>query len=355
MRRYLKWLTTLGIITVIVLILCTVLVYVVDPFFHFHKPDARFPYKLNNQRYQNNGIVKHFDYDAIITGTSMTENFKASEFDELFKVNSIKVPFSGGSFREINENLAVAFEHNDNIKFVVRGLDYYRMFNKATDRDYEEYPDYLYDDKLLNDINYVLNVEPVLISVKRILSRGEVNDNFDDYSNWTSVYPVSKEAVINSYARSTVVRATEQKPISDEEIATITENVQTNIIDLIKEHPDTQFYLFYTPYSIAYMDYTYLLGNLKKQFEAEKYVTQMLLPYENIHLFSFFLEKDIIEDLNNYRDVAHYGEHINSKMLKWMNEEYDRLTYDNYEDYYDRLMNYYLNYDYDSCFSDWPR
>jgi hypothetical protein len=58
-----------------------------------------------DERYLNDGIVKHFDYDSIITGTSMTQNFRASEFDELFKAHCVKVPLSGASYREINELL----------------------------------------------------------------------------------------------------------------------------------------------------------------------------------------------------------------------------------------------------------
>lgn len=60
----------------------------VDPFIHYHKPltNAYF-YPLDNQRSQNDGILKHFEYNALITGTSMTENFKTSELDELFGVN----------------------------------------------------------------------------------------------------------------------------------------------------------------------------------------------------------------------------------------------------------------------------
>ena len=57
----------------------------VDPFFHFHKPYiSEYFYPLNNQRSQNNGIVKHFDYTGLITGTSMTENFKTSEAESLW-------------------------------------------------------------------------------------------------------------------------------------------------------------------------------------------------------------------------------------------------------------------------------
>ena len=56
------------------------LVAAVDPFFHFHGPAEGLSYALDSERYQNDGISRHFTYDAVMTGTSMTENFKASHF-----------------------------------------------------------------------------------------------------------------------------------------------------------------------------------------------------------------------------------------------------------------------------------
>lgn len=49
--------------------------------YHYHAPLEDFAYLLdrNNERYQNYGILSHFSYDTIITGTSLTENFKSSE------------------------------------------------------------------------------------------------------------------------------------------------------------------------------------------------------------------------------------------------------------------------------------
>ena len=88
--------------------------YKIDPYMHFHKPDTeRYFYSLDNQRSQNDGITKHFDYNAIITGTSMTENFMATEVDSIFNVNSIKVPYSGATYKEINDNLKTAFNTHE--------------------------------------------------------------------------------------------------------------------------------------------------------------------------------------------------------------------------------------------------
>ena len=77
------------------------LVYRVDPFFHYHKPEVEnYYYPLDNQRSQNDGIARHFDYNAIITGTSMIENFRTSDMDARFDCNTIKLPFSGAYYKE---------------------------------------------------------------------------------------------------------------------------------------------------------------------------------------------------------------------------------------------------------------
>ena len=39
-----------------------------DPYFHYHGPFSSFSYRLYEERYINDGISRHFNYDAIITG-----------------------------------------------------------------------------------------------------------------------------------------------------------------------------------------------------------------------------------------------------------------------------------------------
>lgn len=41
----------------------------------------------------------------------------------LFGTNSIKLPYFGGSYKEINDSLRTAFKYNSDIKTIIRGLD----------------------------------------------------------------------------------------------------------------------------------------------------------------------------------------------------------------------------------------
>ena len=105
------------IITITLVIVATV--WVIDPYFHFHKPFSFVSYRLYNERYTNDGISRHFEYDTIITGTSMAQNFKPSELDRIFGVTSVKETFSGAGFKELSENLDRALRRNDDLKMVI--------------------------------------------------------------------------------------------------------------------------------------------------------------------------------------------------------------------------------------------
>ncbi|MBP1571334.1 MAG: hypothetical protein J6C76_05490, partial [Oscillospiraceae bacterium] len=285
-------------------------------------------------------------------GSSMTENFKPSELDELFDVNTIKLPFSGATYKEINDSLKVVMEHNNNVKVVVRGLDYVRMFDEASRMTYDdsEYPYYIYDDKLLNDVNYLYN-KGVLINTAKVLLNtvtGAPSKDFDSYSYWNDNYSYGAEAVKQTYSRPETF--SEIVPLSDEDYKNIYENITQNVTSIAAKNPETEFYIFISPYSIYYFDRAQRNGVLDKHIDAEKYITELLLEQDNINVFSFYDDYEMICNMDNYRDIAHYGAEINSQILVWMKEGKHQLTKENYLQYYDNIREFLKNYNYDTLF-----
>ena len=82
--------------------------------------------------------------------------------------------------------------------------------------------------------------------------------------------------------------------------------------------------------------------------EAEAYITELIVPHKNIHLFSFNNRTDITTDLNNYKDDIHYAIWINSLILKWLSGEQYRITEENYKDYLKQEYEFYTTFDYTS-------
>lgn len=350
MNKQKKWFlgTVAGCIGALLLILAAMVI--VDPYFHYHGKISGISYRLYHERYINSGIVKNFEYDAVITGTSMNQNFKTTQFDALMGTHSVKVPFSGAGFQEIMQNLERAFASDNEIKYVLWGIDYSGLYRERYYKGYDSYPEFLYDDNLLNDVSYVWNKELIfqgLVTDLLMTVKGEEGTSFDEYSSWEGGR--GWESISKTYQRSEEIlpMQTEWLP---EDTEMVEDNIGVNIVELAKAHPETQFLLFYTPYSVLYWESLYRDGTLEKQLQAERIATQMLLECENISLFSFVKETSITEDLNNYRDKEHYVSEINEQILQWIREGKGLVTKENYEELLAWEREYYMNYDYDSLY-----
>jgi len=350
-----KWLIGWLSIVIVLFIFMSAFVYTIDPFFHYHKPMVEnYYYVLDNERSQNDGISKYFEYDAIITGTSMTENFKTSELDELFDVNSVKLTYSGGSFKEINEGIKKAIINNTRLNLIVRGLDMSMILdNKDRMRtDLGDYPNYLYDTNPFNDVKYLLNKDIIFGRAYAMVADKKKEDFspgitvFDEYARWNDSCEFGVNAVFSdgvSYKEADNVMH-----LSNEEASIVRDNIIQNVTSLAEEYPDVEFYYFITPYSVAWWKNNMETGDTYRLIEAEQYAIELIIEHSNINLFSFNDMSDITCDLNNYKDTAHYGEWINSLILYWMKNGEHQLTKDNYRDYIDREIELYTNFDYNS-------
>ncbi len=336
-------------------------VYKTDPWFHYRKPDiSGHYYGLDpaHERFQNDGILKHFDYQGIITGSSMCENFKTSEADDFWGYSFVKTPFSGATFYEINRNLESATKNNRNIKIIIRGLDRGKFMEESEGlrTDLGDYPEYLYDENPFNDVKYLFNRDILFgdlyysAFVYSKDKRGIIS--FDEYANWMAgetefgvnklypdgIYPTDYER--------------EQGTLTEEEKELIISNTRQNITQLAKDNPDITFCYFFTPYSGVWYQQQINKGDFKKHIETLRIVTEEMLQCENIKLYSFDNLTDMINDLNNYVDPCHYAEWVNSMMLEFMKEDKCLLTASNYKEFIDNIEAFYGSFDYEGFYGD---
>ena len=354
MRKSKKWCLIFVLIELVILSFAVIWTVKVDPFFHYHKPDtSRYFYEINNERSQNDGIIRHFDYTGIITGTSMCQNFKTSEAEELFGGMFIKVPYSGGTYKEINDSVEIGLKNNKNIEIVIRGLDYgYIIDDKDRLRlDLGEYPTYLYDNNIFNDVRYIFNkdiADQLYLMETRRSSQDYLTGftPFDVYDNWMDYRKFGLNALYpNGFEVGEIKTAA---ALSADEQVQVRSNIEQNVVSIAREYPDVTFCYFYTPYSAAWWYETLKSGEVEKRIEAEKIAIEMMLEQKNIKLYSINNNLSITADLNNYKDYTHYGEWINSLILKYISEDEFLITSDNYEDYLKTEKEQYLEYDYSS-------
>ena len=333
------------------LLLCTVFVVWVDPYFHFHPPVQGISYHLGNERYINDGIGRHMEYDAVITGTSMTENFKTTLFDELFDANAVKVPYSGGAYKEISESLQRMISRNEHVSQVLWGLDYNMLGNDKDYSLYEQMPDYLYDDSWQNDVSYILNKDTCLYVAQDLLRTilGMPSTTMDEYACWTNV--PGKAAVLSNYERGQAGQNADRGLTAEESRVTL-DSIRQNLVPVIEENPDITFYLFIPPYSIVYWDGLSQNGEIEKQIGREKILLDSLINYPNVQMFCFFENTDLICNLDNYKDPGHYLSQINEEILKWIKAGDYRITEENVKQHLSDELDFFLNYDYDALFEE---
>ncbi len=343
-------------LTLSLIILLAIPTLYIDPFFHYHAPIEGVSYLFENERYQNDGILRNYEYDSVIIGTSMTQNFKSSEADALFGVNSVKVPMAGGYFKEIGDRLRAGYNSGNEIKQVIVSLD---MLSVIADKDAvsaTDYPEYLYDNNIFNDVRYLLNktvlVEYTAEVIRRTLAH-ERADTFDDYSSWAHLNVFGRERTMASYQRPDQVPTSNGSTgLTEDRLASIKENLSQNIISIAREHPETTFYCFIPPYSILKIDSWYRTNTHDYCYDVYMESARMLLAEENIRVFCFYDDTELISNLDTYRDYMHYNGEVNSHILECMARGEHELSADTLTEYFDALREFYGAYDFEALFEE---
>ena len=342
-----RWIKAVLISCGVVLLLLAVLTIIVDPYFHYHKPLEGMRYRLYEQRYINDGISRNFEYNAMITGNSLAENTKASEYDALFDVSSIKVPYSGAGYSELWEAIERALNYNPNIKRVLFIMDYEDIAREKDWVRYTEYPDYLYDNNFFNDAPYLWNKDTLYRGTALNLLMtftGKESTTFDEYSAWER--ETGEEAVL-PYIDADGTSPSDVEVIFDSyKQELVKENISDNILRVVEKYPEVRFDIIYTPGSIAKWYRYNRRSEVKYRLEAGEYATRLLLSSENVHVYDFMCEFDKICDLDNYHDTIHYTADMNTYFLQQIAKGENELKIDMLETYFDDLQQFYCNYDY---------
>ncbi|RKI79388.1 hypothetical protein D7V83_15760 [bacterium 0.1xD8-71] len=348
-----KWAVSFIVLYVAVMLFIGAVVVIVDPYFHYHAPIKGLSYSLEDVFYVNDGVSKHFKYNAVITGTSMTRDFKTREADKLFDKEFVRLTYHGEGFKRIGNSLATAIDANENLDLVIWGVDTMWLIADENWEGYEEYPEYLFDDIWWNDTNYLYNKEiwwnDVIPEIIRTMKK-EPADRFDDYTATNN--SMGRENVLKQYERP----AKGEKEAGQTETAdlfnTMKESLDENVLSVIEDNPNVTFYIFFPPYSICWWDSLNQSGEdvLMRRIDMEQYVIEQMLRYDNVRLFSFFNNHELICNLNNYVDEAHYTGNISSQILIWMKEGEHELTEENYRNYLKDIRDFYSSYDYESIF-----
>ena len=334
--------------TLVILLLIAAVVVVVDPFIHYHAPLGKWAAVETDERSAMVGVAENMYYDTALIGSSMSENFVESWFEDgVFGTDCVKLCLQGAHFDDFTIIFNEVLKH-DTTKNVLFSLDTYLLTN--TPADYPTtIPDYLYNDSIIDDVYYIWNKDVLLEYLPKFILNNRWNHyNADNAYVWADSYLCSKEAALAIYNTQRTVQTYDEKSYD-----TYLENCDiflNSVTPYIEENPDTTFYFYSSPYSILFWDDSTRRGEAAAEITALTYVFEHLLEYENVRIFYFQDDTDIITNLDNYRDYSHFSQDINYYMYESMRDGNHELTKDTY---YDTLINMYdfvKAYDYEAIF-----
>lgn len=125
--------------------------------------------------------------------------------------------------------------------------------------------------------------------------------------NWAQWKEFNSDMILGLYIRKPSV--SEMKP-RDYYEDLLRKNLDL-LTDRITAHPETEFYIFVPPYSMLWWDNIYREGDTEAYLYNMEQAMKTLLEYENVKMFYFQNDREIITDLENYMDILHFSPEIN--------------------------------------------
>lgn len=315
----------------------------IDPLFLYHKPYFGLQPVVTNERYQGAGIAKNFDYDNVIIGNSMSENFRASWFAEGFRGETVKLVAAGSHPLDWTYLLRIIEQKVFAPKRIIINLDGY-TFGASTTEMKHELPEYLYNDTVLDDLNYLFNfsiIQDYTLKTLRANRKHKVPD-IDSAFVWDDGN-VCAEAVVKANYHSGAEGG--ETSVNANDLAMDNMRLLLPYIDRMCE---TEYIFFCSPWSMLYWR-DEVRGNTIGDTETVYYkAIGELLSHPNV---TVFLWNDaemfaMMGNLDNYRDTTHYSAEVSKLIADRICAGEGKLSIENYQAEIAAFFDYIENYDY---------
>ena len=335
-------------LTLVMLIFIAAVQIAIDPLFQYHQPWFGLKPVVTNERYQNAGVAKTFDYENAIIGNSLSENFYVSDVEKALNGKTVKLTARGSHTSDWKYTLDILKDESP--KNILFNLDPYIM-NTDPDNLKHELPKYLYDYNYLNDVNYLFNFSIINDFTYRTI-RWNRGNNVPDYNKvfvWDQDKKTSREETLKHYQRPE--KGSEQ--IDADELKTIAVSNMDNLIEYYKTMPNTQFVFFCSPFSILFWDSVNQNNGLDAWSETYLNVIGDLLNYKNVSVY-FWNDQEMLDTICNldyYRDEAHYNAEVCKMICDRILNNQGLMNQSNYQASVDQFFNFLKAYDYDAIFA----
>ena len=301
-KTYRRWTCWFLAVLLALLALCACVVYTVDPCLYYRMPeDGRAVFF--NERYQTAGMVRNFPADTVVLGTSMVANYRSSWIEEFYRTSGLRITIPDGHFSEFSQVLDLLYQEHPPVR-ILFALDL-NLLIRDDGGSAGAMPDHLYDQDPWNDVEYLLSKDALYYSFYVLMADPEEGrQTLDEGFTWDKTSLWGKYAALQFYQRPPVAEETVPEDAYLEHTA---ENLAI-MEGWFREHPDTKFEIFLSPYSILFWDRCIRQGDLEARLAALELACETLAGYGGkVRLHAPLLYEGMSTALDNYCDYIHHS------------------------------------------------
>lgn len=340
------------------LALCALL-WLYDPLQVWHKPYFRDISFLDETRLQNKGIIKYYDFNSFVLGSSMLRNTSAKEASMKLNGKWVNISMDGSAFNERAVVLAYLFKHKK-VSQILYSLDGHRWQGGANTKNF----DFLYDDGEFNDIKIYFNRKTILCALRLSTSDKCVgrDKDLEILTNWARktwssarfggfhkwLENKDNEQLKDTLQQLQAIAKSQKIPLYNEttfnkSIKESQEMLEKNILSFVRKHPETKFYFVFPTYSRL----SYRLQPAEFLAKTKIVLKWLLKQSQNLPNMKIYAFDDLnyADEIANYKDLTHYNVDMNSMQIDAIANGTHILTPENIDEYLQTMENKIKAYD----------
>lgn len=313
-----KFLKTFAVSAIIALLCIGLAGYIIDPFFQFRvNADSRY---ILNPRLVNGGLAKNYDYNTVLLGSSMVQNYNMSILRENYpQMKPVKLSSGGMNIPEM-EYLYSFVNMDSTVDFIIN-IDI-ALFNQFGIGN--RYPKYLYEDGVVNKLKYLYGYETwmqyIPADIGMTLYFNMKNDIPLAYKMKTSIDDIGNNSIDVLYSAEEVkTQYLNGISVSPQAIKDMKPRMETRLDSLlarmeIEKHKDIRYTFVFSSYSALYWYHAKRYNYYEPFMDFVYYFNKSIEKYDNTRI-AFFFDRKEITDLNYYSDITHFGPVLSDTIL----------------------------------------
>lgn len=262
--------------------------------------------------YQVPGIARHYPYDAVVAGTSTSNNFRSSDLAGALGWQALNLSIAGSTVSEQRAVLEVAAA-TGKPRHVWWGID---AFAFRTQRG-GDFPYYLYRPPGWRTAPYFLNLGALthgLSTLARPPAQRTSLAQWLDRRPWDTQYTYGRAQTRTAWEHR---HATDVVPLPATP-AGATQLVDAQIGSLIAANPGIEFRIVLLPSSVLYQKF--LLEERPDEFDAASWLGRAIVvraaTLPNVRVHDFRDAREITHDLDVFKDLLHFSGAVSRRIVR---------------------------------------